>query len=168
MNTTHISRRNSTCRILAQNVLMSNDTRSTGLNNNDLIIGPSGAGKTRNYVKPNLMQCNESVIVTDTKNNLLSEVGPLLEKQGMRVINVDFTDMTGSYGYNPLDYIRSDPRYYEKDIISIAAVLVPIEDPTQPIWEHHARDLLCAMLAYVMECLPPEEHTLEVLVGYVS
>lgn len=143
---------------------MSNDTWSTGLNNNDLIIGPSGAGKTRNYVKPNLMQCNESVIVADTKNNLLHEVGPLLKKQGMRIINVDFTDMMGSYGYNPLDYIRSDPRYYEKDIISIAAILVPIEDPRQPIWEYHARDLLCAIIAYVMECLPPEEHTLEYVV----
>lgn len=56
-----------TYRILAKNHLMSNDTWKTGLNNNDLIIGPSGAGKTRNYVKPNIMQCNESMIIADTK-----------------------------------------------------------------------------------------------------
>ena len=52
------------------------------------------------------MQCSESVIVTDTKGALLDEAGPLLRQQGVRVINVDFTDMLDSYGYNPLDYIR--------------------------------------------------------------
>lgn len=153
-----------TFRILAQNALVCNDTWSTGLNNNDIVIGPSGAGKTRSYVKPNLMQCNESVIVTDTKGALRDEVGPLLEKQGVRVINVDFTNMMSSYGYNPLDYIRYDPprgKYSEQDIISVTACLVPIEDPRQAYWEHNARLYMSALIAYVMEYLVPEEHTLE-------
>ena len=58
-------------RILAAGETRDNNTWNTGLNNNDLIIGPSGAGKTRGYIKPNLLQCQESVIVTDTKGSLL-------------------------------------------------------------------------------------------------
>lgn len=156
--------RNQTFRILAQDIQMSNDTWITGLNNNDLIIGPSGAGKTRGYVKPILMQQNESIIVSDTKNSLYSEMKPLLEQSGYRVINVDFTNMLESHGYNPLDYIRYDQKrgkYSEQDIISVTACLVPIEDPRQAIWEQHARMYMSAMIAYVMECLPPEEHTLK-------
>ena len=164
LNTASKESRRETFRILAQDVQMSNDTWRTGLNNNDLVIGPSGAGKTRSYVKPNLMQCNESVIVTDTKNSLYSEMKPLLEQNGYRVINVDFTNMLNSYGYNPLDYIRYDRKrgkYCEQDIVSITACLVPIEDPRQAIWEYHARMYLSAIIGFVMECLPPEEHTLK-------
>lgn len=158
-------------RILAQDAWMSNDTWATGLNNNDLIIGPSGSGKTRSYVKPNLMQCDESVIVTDTKGSLRGEVGPLLKKRGFRVINIDFTDLLGSYGYNPLDYIRYDEKrhkYSEQDIVTITNCLVPIEDPRQAIWEMHARQYMSAMIAYVMECLPPEEHTLKYVMNLFS
>ena len=56
----------STYRILANGQTVSNNTWDTGLNNNDLIIGPTGSGKTRGYVKPNILQCNESLIITDT------------------------------------------------------------------------------------------------------
>ena len=153
-----------TFRILAQDVQVSNDTWATGLNNNDLIIGPAGAGKTRGYVMPNLMQCNESIIVADTKNCLFGEIGPLMKQNGYRVINVDFTDMMESYGYNPLDYIRYDQKrgkYSDQDIVRITACLVPIEDPRQAIWEYHARMYMSALIGYVLECLPPEEHTLE-------
>jgi len=62
--------KNSTVRILSKNYTVSGDTWVTGLNNNDLIVGPSGAGKTRGYVKPNLLQGGESYIVTDTKGSL--------------------------------------------------------------------------------------------------
>ena len=99
------------CRILAEGQLIPNDTRLSGINNNDLIIGPSGAGKTRSYVKPNLLQCAESCIVTDTKGSLVSEVGPVLAARGFRVLNIDFTDFfAGTCGYNPLEFIRRDPR----------------------------------------------------------
>lgn len=155
---------NQTYRILASGQKISNDTWKTGLNNNDLIIGPSGAGKTRSYVKPNLMQCEESVIVADTKGSLIQEVGPLMRKKGYQVINIDFTDMLGSYGYNPLDYIRKDKRtgkYSEKDIMSVAACLVPAHDLKEPFWEKSARMYIACMIGYVLECLPEEEHTLE-------
>ena len=121
--------RNNSYRILARGSLISNDTWATGINNNDLVIGPSGAGKTRSYVKPNLLQCSESLIVADTKGSLIQEVGSVLKLHGYRVINLDFTDMLGSYGYNPLDHIRYEKRrkkYVEQDIMTIADSLVPI------------------------------------------
>lgn len=155
---------NQTFRILASGQTISNDTWKTGINNNDLIIGPSGAGKTRSYVKPNLMQCEESVIVADTKGSLIQEVGPLMAKRGFQVINIDFTDMLGSYGYNPLDYIRRNERtgrYSEQDIMSVAACLTPSESHHEPFWEKSARMYIACMIGYVLECLPEEEHTLE-------
>ena len=62
-----LSTNRTTKRILAAGTVVSNDTWTTRLNNNDLVLGPTGAGKTRGYVKPNLLQANESVVVTDTK-----------------------------------------------------------------------------------------------------
>ena len=153
-----------TYRILAQNERMNNNTWETGINNNDLIIGPSGAGKTRGYVMPNILQCNESIIVADTKGNLVRKLGSVLTKNGYQVINIDFTDMRNSYGYNPLDYIRYDrkrKKYVEEDIIRIAACLIPRETRDDPFWDLSARMYVEAMIGYVLECLPKREHTLK-------
>ena len=112
-----------TMRILAQDRLISNNTRTTKLNNNDLIIGPTGAGKTRNYVKPNLLQyaleggC--SLIIADTKGSLVEEVGPVMAAHGYKVINLDFINlMNNSVGYNPLDFVSCDSKqnYSEQEI----------------------------------------------------
>ena len=65
-------------RILAQNITVSNNSWKTGRNNNDLIIGPTGSGKTRYYVKPNLLNASESLVITDTKGNLAEEMTPAL------------------------------------------------------------------------------------------
>lgn len=155
--------RNSTYRILANQRFMNNNTWQTGLNNNDLIIGPSGSGKTRGYVKPNIMQCNESMIITDPKGNLKKDLGGILRKEGYEVINIDFTNLETSYGYNPLDFIRYDSKkekYCEQDIITVSACLVPIEDHKDPFWELSARMYLESMIGYALECLPEEEHNL--------
>ncbi|MCI9120730.1 MAG: type IV secretory system conjugative DNA transfer family protein [Oscillibacter sp.] len=159
-----------TYRILAQGHLRCNNTRRTGLNNNDLIIGPSGAGKTRSYVKPNLLQSEESLIIADTKGSLFQETAAVLRRRGFRVWNLDFTDMASegpeNCGYNPLAYVRYDPvrqTYSEQDILSICATLVPVEDATQPFWEYLARMYMEVLVGYVLECLPPEEHNLEMV-----
>ena len=100
---------NKTYRILARDQTVSNDTRATGLNNNDLIIGPSGAGKTRSYVLPNILRASESLIVTDTKGDLCQQTRESLEKRGYVIQEINLTDCISSpYGYNPLDYIRED------------------------------------------------------------
>ena len=154
-------------RILAQGALMSNSTWTTGINNNDLIIGPSGAGKTRSYVQPNILQCNESMVIADTKGSLCSAFGPVLRRHGYRVINLDFTDTLSSDGYNPLDYIRYDAqrdKYLEQDIATLCAALIPLGDQRDRFWEESARTLLGCLVGYVLEVLPPQEHTLEYVI----
>lgn len=145
-------------RILADGVTASNDTWATGLANHDLIIGPTGGGKTRGYVLPNLLSSEESFIVTDTKGTLRRQVGGILERRGFRVIGLDFTDLLHSpWGYNPLRFIRYDEQrgcWNEQDIITVSTALVPVEDKTQPFWEFAARNLLEALISYTLECLP--------------
>ena len=151
-------------RILAAGATVNNNTWETGLSNNDLILGPSGGGKTRGYVLPNLLSTRESFLVTDTKGALCKQVGGILEQRGLRVVEVDFTNLLRSpWGYNPLRFIRWDAAqggYREQDILTVAAALVPEEGVNDPFWELAARNLLEALIGYTLECLPPEEHHL--------
>lgn len=128
-------------RILAQGITLSNNTWVTGLNNNDLIIGPSGAGKTRGYVIPNLMQANDSYVVADTKGSLYHEVGPLLKSKGYDVRLVDFKNTENTCGYNPFDYIQFDEKrgcYREQDILSVSKVLAPCQNQHEVFWDKAA------------------------------
>lgn len=154
---------NPTYRILADGVQVDNDTWATGLNNNDLVIGPSGGGKTRGYVMPNILQCAGSMVIADTKGRLLSELGPALEREGYQIANLDFTDCLHSCGYNPLAYVRYDEQrgaYNEQDIMTISACIVTAEITKDPFWENTARMVLESIIGYVLECLPQEEHHL--------
>lgn len=157
-------------RILAANRSVGNDTWTTGLNNNDLIVGPSGSGKTRGYVIPNILQCSESLIVTDTKGNLREQLGGALEGNGYAVLELDLAGCAASRnGYDPLDYIRTvgSPgdggcgRCGEQDVMTAAAALAPVQSQRDPFWDYAARGLLASIIAYVMDCLPPQEHTME-------
>ena len=154
--------KNKSCRILARDQTVSNDTWTTGLNNNDLIIGPSGSGKTRGYVLPNLLQSGESLVITDTKGNLCQQVRPLLENRGYAVMEINLADCEKSpNGYNPLDYIRmSSGKCHEQDVMTAAAALVPLENQRDPYWELAARSMLTGIIAYVMERLPYGERTM--------
>ncbi len=141
-------------RILARNEYRSNDTWITGINNNDLIIGPSGAGKTRNYVKPNLMQCNESFIVADTKGNLYNQLLRMLQRNGYEVIKLDFRDVEHAKGFNPLDFVQYNPatkRYSQLDCLKISAAMVPLSNDSEPFWDYSARTYLNCLIAGVME-----------------
>ncbi len=147
-------------RILAKNIYRSNNTYETQLNNNDLVIGPSGAGKTRGYVKPNIMQCNHSMIIADTKGNLLDEVGPVLRKKGYRIFHINFNELCNSDGYNPLDFVRynaSEDAYNEQDILTISRVISPIQKRTDPFWDNAGKLYLSCLISYVLECLPKKE-----------
>lgn len=161
--------RNTGYRILAEGHTTSNDTWATGRNNNDLIIGPSGAGKTRGYVLPNILQMSESLIVTDTKGALYGQVGRILARRGYDVLEISLADCLSSpYGYNPLDYVRHDAKrdkYNKQDIMTIAAAIVPDEPRnSDPYWHRAARMLLESLIAYTLECLPPDEQNLSSVV----
>lgn len=155
--------RNST-RILAKDVYIDNDTRVTGNNNNDLIIGPSGAGKTRGYVIPNILQAEGSLVITDTKGNLCRQFQPYLESRGYQVMELNFARMDkNTWGYNPLAAIRYDRRrgqYNEQDIISLSAVIAPVLTRDDPFWDQSAQLYLQALVGYVLECLPVQERNL--------
>lgn len=152
------------CRILAEGHTASNDTWKTGLNNNDLIIGPSGAGKTRGYVLPNILTMEDSFVVADTKGNLYKKTGDVLKKKGFKVMCIDFTDCAASpYGYNPLAYIGYDRRrkcHSEQDILKVAACLVPLQDMSQPYWELAGRMYLECLIGYVFEACPESDRNI--------
>lgn len=150
-------------RILGKDIFVSNETRQTGLNNNDLIVGVSGSGKTGGYVIPNIAQCNESMIVADTKGLLYKRFYAKLRKAGYEVLLIDFKDFENSCSYNPLDYIRPGMKpgsWCEQDIITIAEVLVPAFDKREPFWEMSARMVVACLIAFVKEALPKREQNL--------
>ena len=149
-------------RILAENYEVSNDTWETMLNNNDLIIGTSGAGKTTGYVIPNIERKYGSMIVTDTKGNLERKLRPQLEAAGYQVELLDFINMKDSITYNPLAFIRKDEdgRASERDINSLANALMFVRDERDPFWHESAITVLTCLIAYVMETQAPKDQNL--------
>ena len=144
-------------RILAEGKYINNDTWETGLNNNDLIVGVSGAGKTRSYVIPNILQCNGSMIVVDTKNQLCKTYSSQLKKRGYQIWNLNFSKMENSpMGYNPLNYLGNS----SQNIDMLAKAMCPIETLKDPFWDHAAAMVLSVLISYVMEALPKEEQHL--------
>lgn len=136
-------------RILSQNVRMSLNTRYTGLNNNVLIIGGSGAGKTFYEVKPNLMQLNSSFICTDPKGEILRSEGEMLKKNGYSVKVINLLEMDKSDCYNPFSYIRE-----ETDVVKLITNLMSNTTPkgstsSDPFWEKAEGLFLQALFYYV-------------------
>ena len=156
--------RNDGVRILAKGESTSNNTWETRRNNNDLIIGPTGAGKTRYYVKPNLLSASESLIVTDTKGNLRRELTTALEEAGYEVLHLDLTNPKESIGYNPFDYIEYDEEnkvYSQKDIATFGGILYgQAQDASEPFWDEAAKGMLRSLIACVLETLDKEDHNL--------
>ena len=151
-------------RILAKDRYVSNDTRETGLNNNDIVIGGSGSGKTGGYVIPNIRQPYGSLIITDTKGNLYKKYGKELKAAGYAVRVLDFINPRNStFSYNPLEYIRREPKtqkYSELDIMTLARTLAPEICEKDPFWNDCARTVLSFLLAFTLEALPEKEHNM--------
>ena len=133
--------------ILGQGIEYSLDTRETKRNNNVLVVGASGAGKTRSIVSPNLLEATGSYIVSDPKGNLYYRYKTYLENRGYRVIKLDFTDPLDSVHYNFLSYIKEP-----KDIIKAAHMLIYEEKcVADPFWDQSASMLLSALIAFCIE-----------------
>lgn len=143
--------------ILAENQYFDLDCYRTKLNNNVLVVGTSGSGKTRNIVTPNLLQATGSYILSDPKGNLYRKYKDYLQKKGYKVTKVDFIHPEQSIGYNPFTYIRS-----EQDIVKIAKLLADIsgKDEKQPFWDFATELLFSAIIAYLWEEAKPEEQNL--------
>lgn len=146
-------------RIIANGVTVSNNTYETGLNNNDIIIGKPGSGKTGGYISYNLASPYGSYVVSDTKGLLFKRFGKYLTKLGYNVKVLDFVRPERSCAYNPLQYIRRnrDGSVREQDIKKIASIIMPTLDAKDPFWEKAATRYICMVMGYVLETKRPEQ-----------
>lgn len=144
-------------KLLSQNVRIGLNGKVHRRNLNTIVIGGSGAGKTRFYCKPNIMQCNTSFVVLDPKGEILRSEGYMLEKEGYVIKVIDLIDMSKSHGYNPFHYIQSD-----KDILKLITNLIRNTTPKgsqsmDPFWEKSETALLEALMLYLYHYAPEDE-----------
>ena len=144
--------------ILTNDVKMSLNTRQTRKNLNVMVIGGSGSGKSRFYVKPNLMQANTSYVCTDPKGELLRSTGKMLESYGYKIKVFNLIDMAHSHNYNPFNYIYDvDGNYSATAVIKMVNVLMKNTSKEgggggDQFWDDSAKALLAALSFYLVEC----------------
>ena len=160
------------------NILLTNTERLTmnsrpknpkfARNKNVLVIGGSGSGKTRFFVKPNLMQMHSSFVVTDPKSTLLIECGKMLQKGGYKIRSLNTINFKKSMHYNPFAYIRS-----EKDILKLVNVIIANtkgdgEKSGEDFWVKAERLLYCALIGYIYYEAPEEEKNFITLLDLIN
>ena len=144
-------------KLLTQNVAIGLDGRKHRRNLNVLVCGGSGAGKTRFYAKPNIMNANTSFVVLDPKGELLRDTGNLLKEKGYEVKVLDLIDMEKSHCYNPFVYLHSDDDI-QRLTTNLFKNTTPKGSQTQdPIWDQTAAMLLKALVCYLHYEAPPDE-----------
>ena len=155
-------------KLLTQNVSIGLNGRKHRRNLNTLVIGGSGAGKTRFFCKPNVMQANTSFVILDPKGEILRDTGYLLEKKGYVIKVLDLIDMGKSHGYNPFAYIRD-----ENDVLKLVTNLIRNTTPkgsqsNDPFWERSETALLQALILYLVEEAPPDEQNFPMVMEMVA
>ena len=143
--------------LLTQHFRMGLDGYKHKRNLNVLVVGGSGAGKSRTYAIPNIMQCNCSMVITDPKAELLRKTGGVLERNGYEVRVFDLINPETSWCYNPFAYVRDD-----KDVLKLINNLIRNTTPkgaqsSDPFWEKSETALLQALMLYLLHEAPPEE-----------
>ena len=154
--------------ILTQNMRLGLNAKKHRRNLNVLVVGGSGAGKTRFYAKPNLMQCNTSFIVADPKGEMLRSIAPLLIEKGYDIKVFNLIEPENSDGYNPFVYIHKD-----EDVIRLISNLIQNTTPknaqqNDPFWEKSEIALDSALMLYLLHEAPPEEQTFEMLMFLIE
>ena len=144
-------------KLLTQNVSIGYNAKIHRRNFNTLVVGGSGAGKTRFYAKPNIMQANTSFVVLDPKGEILRDTGGLLKAKGYEVRVLDLINMERSDRYNPFKYIESD-----NDVQRLVTNLFKSTTPkgsqsNDPFWDTAASMLLLSLIFYLKYEAPPEE-----------
>ena len=160
------------------NILLTNTERLTmnsrpknpkfARNKNVLVIGGSGSGKTRFFVKPNLMQMTTSYCVTDPKGTILVECGKMIQKGGYKIKSLNTINFKKSMHYNPFAYIRS-----EKDILKLVNVIIANtkgdgEKSGEDFWVKAERLLYCALIGYIYYEAPEEEKNFITLLDLIN
>ncbi len=144
--------------VLTNDVKMSLNTRQTRKNLNVMVIGGSGSGKSRFYVKPNLMQANTSYVCTDPKGELLRSTGKMLKHYGYKIKVFNLIDMAHSNNYNPFQYIYDvDGNYSATAVIKMVNVLMKNTQKeggggSDQFWDDSTKALLAALCFYLVEC----------------
>ncbi len=154
--------------ILTQNVRMGLNGKKHRRNLLQIVIGGSGAGKTRFFCKPNLMQANCSFLVTDPKGEMLRAVAPLLIQRGYVIKVFDLIDPANSDAFNPFPYIRDD-----KDAMKLVHNLIRNTTPknasnNDPFWEKSEIALDTALILYLLHEAPPEEQNFEMVMYMIE
>ena len=138
-----------------------------GRNKNVLVVGGSGSGKTRFWLKPNLLQCHSSYVVTDPKGSIVVECGNALLKNGYKVRILNTINFKKSMHYNPFAYVHS-----EKDILKLVTTLMTNTKGEgsggDPFWEKSERLLLTALIAYLHYEAPVEEQNFATLLEMLN
>ena len=136
-------------------------------NKNVLVVGGSGSGKTRFWLKPNLLQCHSSYVVTDPKSTILLECGNVMLKNGYKVRILNTINFKKSMHYNPFAYVHS-----EKDILKLVTTLMTNTKGEgsggDPFWEKSERLLLTALIAYLHYEAPVEEQNFATLLEMLN
>lgn len=144
-------------KLMTQNVSIGINAKKHRRNLNTLVCGGSGAGKTRFYCKPNLMQANTSFVILDPKGEIVRDVGKLLEAKGYEIKVLDLISMEKSHCYNPFVYLQND-----NDIQRLVTNLFKSTTPkgsqsNDPFWDTAASMLLLALVFYLHYEAPPDE-----------
>lgn len=143
--------------ILSNDVFLNMDTRKTLFNNNIIVIGGSGSGKSRFFVKPNILQSNCNYVVTDPAGEMLASMGKFLENQGYEIRVFNLVEMDKSHCYNPFKYIRKD-----EDVLTMIDCLITNTTPPNTkggdqFWVKSETALLQALCFYLIEKCPAKD-----------
>ena len=144
-------------KILTNNIQIGYNSKKHRRNLNTLVIGGSGAGKTRFYAKPNIMQCNTSFVILDPKGEILRSTANLLLKKGYKLRILDLINMEKSDSYNPFVYLRSD-NDVQRLVTNLFKATTPKDSKSSdPFWDMAASTLLLALIFYLWYEAPFEE-----------
>ena len=153
--------------LLVYGIAIGLDGRKHRRNLNVLVCGGSGAGKTRFYAKPNIMNANTSFVVLDPKGELLRDTGHLLEEKGYEIKVLDLIDMEKSHCYNPFVYISSDDDI-QRLTTNLFKNTTPKGSQTQdPFWDQTAAMLLKALVCYLHYEAPPDEQNFSMVMEMI-
>lgn len=127
------------------------DEYKTRLNNNVLVVGTTGAAKTRTVVTPNLLECVGSYVVTDPKGNLYRQWGDYMKHHGYRVVRLSFIHPENSVHYNPLKYVKTTQQIQQ---LSNSLVYADEGRAQDPYWDNTSLMLINSLIAYIKETVP--------------